>query len=117
MLLLALKHIFAEVLKKKAKNILIAITLLLCFSTGQVIVLTHSHIAVVSKTSPSKHATTSADESCKICQISHASTPLLNIELPNAIIYGIAYKHQQTASPSYQNISLVLAATRGPPTV
>ncbi len=94
-----------------------AITILLCFTTGQAIVITHSHVAATSKTTPSKHTATTADENCKICQINHATTALLNVELPNAILYGVAYKQIQVRSLSYQSIALVLAATRGPPTV
>ncbi len=93
-----------------------AVTLLLCFTTGQVIVFTHSHVTVVS-TTQSKHTAANADETCKICQINHATTALLNAELPNAVIYGVAYKQIQATSLSYQSIASVLAATRGPPSV
>lgn len=95
-----------------------AFTLLLCFATGQVIVFTHSHVTAVSKNTSSKHTNSAAaDENCKICHLNHNATALLNIDLPNAVIYGTAYKQLRLASLSYQSISLVLAVTRGPPMV
>jgi len=117
LLLLAFKAIFASVLKNSATRILLTFILLLCFTTGQVIVFTHSHVANFSKTQSKHQASTNADENCKICQLNHDAIALLNIDLPNAIIYGTAYKQVLQGDLSYQSISLVLAATRGPPVV
>jgi hypothetical protein len=107
---------FAQLMKSKTVKILAAFILLLCFTTGQVIIFTHSHVAAISKAASSKRPTSAtADENCKICHLNHNSAALFNIELPNAVIYGTAYKQLQTASHNYKSISLILAATRGPP--
>jgi hypothetical protein len=103
-------------MKNRTTRIVAAFVLLLCFTTGQIIVFSHSHVAAYSKTAQSKHSTsTGTDENCKICQLNHDATAVLNIGLHNALIYGTAYKQLQVAALSYQSISLVLAATRGPP--
>ncbi|MFD0748945.1 hypothetical protein ACFQZS_02255 [Mucilaginibacter calamicampi] len=103
-------------MKNRTTTILVAFGLLLCFITGQAIVFTHSHVASYSKTTPSKHSSsTSNEENCKICQANHNATALLSVDLNHTVIYGTAYKQVQATALSYQSISLVLAATRGPP--
>jgi len=105
-------------MKNRTRRIVAAFVLLLCFTAGQVILLTHSHVASYSKTTHSKHSTSAGnEESCKICQLNHNTATLLNVDLSHNIIYGTAYKQLQAAALSYQSISLVLAATRGPPSV
>lgn len=104
-------------MKNKTTRIVAAFVLLLCFTTGQIIVFGHSHIASYSKTSPSKHTTAGNDENCKICQLNHDAAAVLNVDLHNAVIYGTAYKRLQIAALPYQSISPVFAATRGPPIV
>lgn len=106
-------------MKNRTRKIVAALILLLCFATGQIIVVTHSHVASSSKTTtPSKHNTaTGTDENCKICQLNHNTTALLSVDLNHTVIYSTAYKQVQVAALSYQSISLVLAATRGPPLV
>jgi hypothetical protein len=105
-------------MKNRTTRIIAAFVLLLCFTTGQIILFGHSHVASYSKASPSKHNTPgSTDENCKICQLNHNATPLLSVNLNHNVIYGAAYKQLQIAALSYQSISMVLAATRGPPVV
>jgi hypothetical protein len=105
-------------MKNRTIRIVAAIVMLLCFTTGQIIIFSHSHIASYSKAAPSKHNTsTGTDENCKICQLNHNATALLSIDLNTTVIYGTAYKQLQVEALSYQSISLVLAATRGPPVV
>jgi len=102
----------------RTRRIVAAFVLLLCFTTGQIIVFSHSHVASYAKTKQSKHNTsTGTDENCKICQLNHNTTALLSVDLNNTVIYGTAYKQLRVAALSYQSISLVLAATRGPPLV
>lgn len=103
-------------MKNRTTRILAAFVLLLCFTTGQIIIFSHSHVASYAKTNTSKHGTTT-DENCKICQVNHNTTALLSVNLNHTVIYGTAYKQVQIAALSYQSISLVLAATRGPPLV
>lgn len=103
-------------MKNRTTRIVAALVLLLCFTTGQIIVFSHSHVASYSKTSPLKHATAS-DENCKICQLNHDATAVLNVDLHNTVIYGTAYKQLRLTTLSYQSLALVLAATRGPPVV
>ena len=105
-------------MKNKTRKIVTALVLLLCFSTGQIIVFTHSHVSASANASTSKDSKPVAtDDNCKICQLNHTATPLLNIDLPNTVIYGTAYKQLEAESLSYQSLSLILAATRGPPVV
>ena len=117
MLLLGfLKLSLSQFMSNNTRKIITAFILLLCFSTGQIIVFTHSHVTSLSNTSTSKDSKPVAtDDNCKICQLNHTATPLLNIDLPNTVIYGTAYKQLEAESLSYQSISLILAATRGPP--
>ena len=103
-------------LKNNTKRFVIAVLLLLCFGTGQAIVLTHSHVAVAtvnSKQAPSSNP----DDNCKICQLSHSFTATLYSNVPAVNLYGTIYKQLQVSVLSYQNISQLLAATRGPPAV
>ena len=105
-------------MKNRTIKIIAAFALLLCFTTGQIIVFTHSHVASFSKTNPSKHnVPAGTDENCKICQLNHNATALLSVDLNHTVVYGTAYKQLQVAGLSYQSISLVLAATRGPPLI
>jgi hypothetical protein len=105
-------------MKNRTIRIIAAFVLLLCFTTGQIIVFTHSHAASFSKTTQSKHSTPAGtDENCKICQLNHNTPALLSVDLNHTVIYGTAYKQLQIAGLSYQSISLVLAATRGPPVI
>ena len=105
-------------MKNRTTRILAAFVLLLCFTTGQIIVFTHSHVSYYTKINQTKHSTPAGTEdNCKICQLNHNTVALLNIELNTTVIYGSAFKQLQVAALSYQSISLVLAATRGPPAV
>jgi hypothetical protein len=105
-------------MKNRTTGIVVAFVLLLCFTTGQIIVFSHSHTVSYSKTSSSKHGTpTGTDENCKICQLNHNMAALLSTDLNHTVIYGTAYKQLKVAALSYQSISLVLAATRGPPVI
>lgn len=92
--------------------------LLLCFGTGQAIVLTHSHVAVL-KTVKTKQNPSSSnpDDNCKICQLSHSFIAMLYNNAPTVDIYATLYKHLQVSALSYPSISQLLAATRGPPVV
>lgn len=118
MLLLVFILSLPNLMKNKTTKIVAALGLLLCFITGQAIVFTHSHVVSYSKTTSSKHnPSTSNEENCKICQLNHHVTALLSIDLNQTIIYGTAYKQIKAAALSYQSISLVLAATRGPPRI
>lgn len=108
---------FASALKNRTIKYIIAIILLLCFTTGQVILSVHSH-KDVAKIAKSKHSRSSSpEETCKICHLNQSATALLYVNAANTTLYGIAYKQQQAASLRYQSISRLLAATRGPPTV
>jgi len=105
-------------MKNRATKIIAAIVLLLCFTAGQIIVFTHSHVASFSKIIPSKHnASAGADENCKICQLNHNATALLYVDLNQIVTYGTAYRQLQVAALPYQSISQPLTATRGPPLV
>lgn len=108
---------FASALKNKTIKYVIAIILLLCFTTGQIILSVHSH-RDVAKIAKSKHTRSSApQETCKICHLSQSATALLYVNAVNTTLYAKIYKQQQTVSLCYQSISRLLAATRGPPTV
>jgi len=105
-------------MKNRTTRIIAAFVLLLCFTTGQIIVFTHSHVVSYSKTNTSKHSNSpNTEENCKICQLNHDATALLSIDLHNTVIYGTTYKQLHVAALSYQSIALVLAATRGPPVI
>lgn len=97
-------------LKKKTVKILSAIFLLLCFATGQIIVVTHAH----TKTELSKQGK-NGEDNCKICQLSHAFTAMMHQHHFSFMVESSTYTYVQPPQPSYHRILLLFAFDRGPP--
>ncbi|MBS7565261.1 hypothetical protein KHS38_12680 [Mucilaginibacter sp. Bleaf8] len=103
-------------MKKRSKNILSSIWLLLIFVTGQVIVFAHNHQSETSYIhyTINKHKSNAVDTKCQICaQSSHVQMMLQTQQL---FFFTASITHQYvTYTEIYQSIELLLSGNRGPP--
>jgi len=105
-------------LKRKQRNIFYGWVLLLCFTVGQYIVFTHTHIKQLHRIALVKSTDKAATvkEACDICDAMHHTHAVINQQVYFAPPVSVQC-HYQFRQSDVTPIQLIIAAGRAPPVV